>query len=375
MTTRVEKILVCIEPSTQVGIEIGALANPIVTREMGTVRYVDHETTEGLRTKYAHDQGVDINKIVDVDYVWGSQSLAELVGDEALFDYVVASHVIEHVPDFIGWLKEIRAILKPDGILSLVIPDKQYCFDYYRQLTKPADVVEAYLRGARKPSPRQIYDFLSSAVSWKGAIAWKGEISENELVQIHSEAEAWETAKRVFVDDTYHDVHCWVFTPYSLFELFRTLIKLELFDFKIAKFYKTDGCEFYVSLQALSFSSLKNWQHIQLESLPVLKPDQLGHSNLRFELGREREEKLLTQAKLQKTQAELERLQSQIKQFNAQLEQKRSLTRKLRSQVQNIKIRLKDSQAEIDAMKASKFWKLRTQWFKLKKLLSSGSTS
>jgi ubiquinone/menaquinone biosynthesis C-methylase UbiE len=164
MVTRLEKILACIDVSTEIGLEVGALVNPIVTRDMGQVRYVDHATTEELKAKYAHDPNVDIHKIVDVDYVWGKEGLPELVGQDAPFDYLVASHVIEHVPDFIGWLKEIHAVLKVDGVLSLVIPDKRCCFDYHRQLTQVADVVDAFLHHSRKPSPRQVFDYISSAV-------------------------------------------------------------------------------------------------------------------------------------------------------------------------------------------------------------------
>ena len=174
MLTRNGKILSCIQPSSQLGIEIGPLTSPIVTRDMGAIRYVDYATAEELKAKYADEAGVDTSKIVEVDYIWGAQSLPDLVGNEAPFDYAIASHVIEHVPDLIGWLKELHAILKPGGILSLAIPDKRFCFDYRRDLTKPADILEAYLRRSRKPSPRQVFDHLASAVARQGAIAWSG---------------------------------------------------------------------------------------------------------------------------------------------------------------------------------------------------------
>jgi ubiquinone/menaquinone biosynthesis C-methylase UbiE len=161
MMTRLEKILTCIEVSTEMGLEVGALTHPIVTRDMGKIRYIDHATTEELRSKYAHDPNVDIAKIVDVDYVWGKEGLPELVGNDAPFDYLVASHVIEHVPDFIGWLKEIHTVLKVGGILSLVIPDKRYCFDYRRSVTQTADVIEAFLHHSRKPTVRQVFDYAS----------------------------------------------------------------------------------------------------------------------------------------------------------------------------------------------------------------------
>jgi 2-polyprenyl-3-methyl-5-hydroxy-6-metoxy-1,4-benzoquinol methylase len=117
MLTRNQKLLYYIDPTHQMGVEIGPLVNPIVTRQMGPIRYIDHATTEVLRLKYADDPSIDVNKIVDVDYVWGDKSLEALTHAEAPFDYLIASHVIEHVPDLVGWLSEIRTILKPGGIL------------------------------------------------------------------------------------------------------------------------------------------------------------------------------------------------------------------------------------------------------------------
>jgi SAM-dependent methyltransferase len=138
------RMLAEIDPSRGIGLEIGPLDSPIVTREMGNVRYVDHASTEELKVKNRGNRFVNLDRIVDVDFVWGARTLPELVGAEGPFDYVIASHVIEHVPDLVGWLNEVRAILRPQGILSLAIPDKRYCFDHYRPPTTVADALEAY---------------------------------------------------------------------------------------------------------------------------------------------------------------------------------------------------------------------------------------
>ncbi|HEY9642257.1 MAG TPA: methyltransferase domain-containing protein [Coleofasciculaceae cyanobacterium] len=269
MLTRNAKLLCCIDPATQSGLEVGPLATPIVTREMGSIRYVDYATSEQLKAKYTGSPNVDTSRIVEVDYVWGVQSLPELAKEAAPFDYAIASHVIEHVPDFISWLQEMRAVLKPGGILSLAIPDKQFCFDYYRHVTKPADVIESYLRRSRKPSPRQIFDYLSSAVSRQGMISWDTAVNDWELTPIHSESEAWKMAYDSFISDSYLDAHCWVFTPSSFLRLLKSLMNLELFDFKIVQFYETAGSEFFVSLEALDshLDKATLLQH-QLSSLP-----------------------------------------------------------------------------------------------------------
>lgn len=218
--TRNEKLLHYIDPRNSVGVEIGPLTNPIVTRDMGSIYYIDHATTAELQAKYAHDPGVDVSKIVDVDYVWGEKSLTELTQAKQPFDYLIASHVIEHVPDLIGWLEEIRSILKPGGILSLAIPDKRQCFDYKRQITQLCDVFEAYLHHRKKPSSRQIFDYIASVVHLRGSYTWGEKVVDSaEFAHYYSLQDAQGITKSVFESDAYYDVHCWVFTPHSFFKL------------------------------------------------------------------------------------------------------------------------------------------------------------
>ncbi len=106
------------------GLEIGALSNPILTKSEANIYYADHLSATDLREKYA-DEPVEQDKIVPVDYVLGDKSLKSTIGRRR-FDYVLASHVIEHIPDIITWLQDVSSILKPDGVLSLVIPDKRF---------------------------------------------------------------------------------------------------------------------------------------------------------------------------------------------------------------------------------------------------------
>ena len=55
------------------GLEIGPLTNPIVTpqdlNDLGEIHYLDHLSTQDLKNKYADDKSVEVEKIVDVDFV------------------------------------------------------------------------------------------------------------------------------------------------------------------------------------------------------------------------------------------------------------------------------------------------------------------
>ncbi len=265
-----DKMLAAIELSRGCGLEFGPLDVPIVTREMGAVRYADHASTEELKVKNRENPFVNLDRIVAVDYVVGAKPLPEIVVADSPFEYVVASHVIEHVPDPVRWLLEIRAILRSQGVLSLAIPDKRYCFDYYRRPTTAADVLEAYLRGDRKPGFRQLFEHLSAFATVDGSLTWT-EGTAAEPTRKMSTRQAWDIAREAASDGNYHDVHCWVFTPATFFAILATLIELDLLDFVVVRYFPTEGHEFCVSLEAVDRSGdEETFRTRQLESLPAL---------------------------------------------------------------------------------------------------------
>jgi Domain of unknown function (DUF4214)/Methyltransferase domain len=126
MPTRNE-ILLAPVPRTGHIIEIGPSFRPIAPKGEGwNTRSLDHTTREGLIAKYRGHPGVDVNRIEEVDFVWAGGSLIDAVPASlhGTFDAFVASHVIEHTPDLIAFLDAAGALLKPDGVVVLAIPDK-----------------------------------------------------------------------------------------------------------------------------------------------------------------------------------------------------------------------------------------------------------
>lgn len=249
--TRQYKILQHIDVENSRGLEIGPLASPIVTREMGDIFYVDRTSTEGLLAWYKNNEVLDQSKIVTVDFVWCETSLRESVGQENMFDYCVASHVIEHVPDMVTWLGEIEEVLVDGGVVSLAIPDKRFTFDRLRQLTDIADLVEAHLLRLRRPSLRQIYDHFANFTEVDVGAAWSGELDDGNLAPAHGSRFALDTCRRVIEEDRYMDAHCWVFTPRSFLDTLRTLSELGLLNFEVAGFVDTapGTLEFFVALR------------------------------------------------------------------------------------------------------------------------------
>ena len=104
---------------------------------------IDHASREELLSKYerhevAHDQ------IEEVDFVWRGESYVELTGRPGQYDWMIGSHLVEHMPDLIGFLADCDALLDDGGVLSLVIPDKRYIFDRFRPITGLARVIDAH---------------------------------------------------------------------------------------------------------------------------------------------------------------------------------------------------------------------------------------
>lgn len=239
--------------ATARGIEIGPLCRPIVSRAESQVLYVDHTDTESLRRKFASDPNVDVATIVDIDGVWGEQSLKDCLGGRADFDYVVASHVIEHVPDLVGWLNEIEQVLRPGGYLCLAIPDRRYNFDYNHRLSGLADVIEAFVRKNRRPAPGQVFDFLSKSAMIDLEAAWEGRLDPCKLAPSWTKREAFQQCVQAAEEGSYRDVHCWAFTPASLLGILADLVEMDLLAFRCASFFPTEryANEFFLTLEKL----------------------------------------------------------------------------------------------------------------------------
>jgi len=116
------------------GVEIAPNHNPVASKSDGfNVGIIDRASQQELVEKYK-DHGVNLNKIEEVDFIWKGERYAKLTGKKEYYDWIIASHVIEHTPDFIAFLNDCASIITEDARLSLVVPDKRYCFDQLRVL-------------------------------------------------------------------------------------------------------------------------------------------------------------------------------------------------------------------------------------------------
>jgi hypothetical protein len=235
------------------GLEIGALNKPIITRAHGPVEYIDRASRADLMAWYANDPTLNVEDIVHVDHVWTDRPLIEVVGGQRVYDYLLGSHVIEHAPDLNGWLAEIAGVLVDGGQAVFLTPDKRFTFDIDRRPSSGAELVDAHVRGLRRPDARQLFDnfqyFRDPATG-----ANRDGCQPTEAVVTQSARELLAVCRRIQTTGEYIDAHCWVFTPKSMLELLDLMSRLDLLAFEIARLEPTEpgSNEFLLILRRLS---------------------------------------------------------------------------------------------------------------------------
>lgn len=251
--SRTDKILSPVHRSMRI-LEIGASYNPIAPKAAGWNSFtLDHATQDELRKKYASlgDQAANIEP---VDFVWRGGPIEGAIPEKmhGSFDACITSHVIEHIPDPISLFRSLDRLLSPNGVASFAVPDKRYCFDFFRPLTMAPAWIEAFERKATRHSRRLIFENTAYFMHNGDSIAWGPEapkpVSPRILGDLDS-AKATADASLPNEPSEYVDAHAWCFTPSSFELLFLELGALGLVDFWIERTFQTAGCEFFVILR------------------------------------------------------------------------------------------------------------------------------
>jgi hypothetical protein len=243
------------------GLEIGALNNPALKRPESKVLYVDYTDRAGLIKHYADEPQINPQEIVEVDAIWGENKLSECLPIDFGADLVVASHVIEHVPDILGWLNEISEVLNSSGELRLAIPDKRYTFDVLRRLTQLDDILDAFVTKPRKPKPLALLDYMIWHRQVNCDDIWLGEVDLDKLAPVCTVPQALTRVVQALKQNEYYDAHVWVFTPKSFCSLMEVLSDEGLLRYECVSFYDTSP------LQLEFFAGLSISHDIQSRSL------------------------------------------------------------------------------------------------------------
>jgi len=124
------------------GLEVGALHNPMPVAAGVRVHYIDRKPEEGLREEYRRD--ADTAK-VPLDIVDDAEALSTIA--DASRDFVIASHVIEHMENPLHALANWLRVIRPGGMLYLAVPNREHTFDRHRPVTPFCHLLEDLRHG------------------------------------------------------------------------------------------------------------------------------------------------------------------------------------------------------------------------------------
>jgi hypothetical protein len=241
-------------PATRPGLEIAPYFHPVTDRTRHDVFYVDCIDNDEIQRKAAANPGSAGRDTPRIDAVWmPGRRLAECV-EGRRFGYAIASHVLEHVPNPLGWLQDILECVEVGGSIAILLPHKIYTMDHYRPLTTFAQVVGWSVEKPARPTAVQVMDFLSQSFFDDGSAPSDGPLpSFDRAPRLYSDQQALDFARHVHATDSYLDVHCTVWTPESFVDVFGRLKRLGLLDADIrgpfTGFAGSPRAEFLVYLQ------------------------------------------------------------------------------------------------------------------------------
>ena len=255
---RKARLLGNIDRSQQI-IELGPGYNPVAPKQDGwQTHVVDHATRAELRTKYAA-ANIDVNLIEDVDTIWSEGQLHNAVPADLLncADVIIASHVLEHIPDLVGFLQSASKLAKSGGSLSVALPDRRYCFDCFRPATTTGALLEAHQRKLTRHSLKTAYDHLAYSATIDGHLAWGPRpVTKPQLMDPFEAAANLFSLADMHAAGPYRDYHSWQFTPAGFRLVVLELTALGISDWRITEMHGPENFEFFVTLRRINLAKM-----------------------------------------------------------------------------------------------------------------------
>jgi len=187
-------------PPNSVGTEIGPGATPIPGLTPRPI-YVDCFKAFGTEAVLA-------------DYYGHAGDLP--FKDDSL-DYVVSSHVLEHVANPVAALEEWYRVLRPEGIIYVVVPDRRFTWERRRPLTPVAHILSDYAAKASPCEATHVDEFVFNA-DW--SVFNASALPEEEMREKSAFAQGM---KEATARGEEINIHFHTFEPSTIEELLTTL--------------------------------------------------------------------------------------------------------------------------------------------------------
>jgi SAM-dependent methyltransferase len=198
---RLEFVRTIVDVANARGLEIGACDLPTIPDYVGSCQFADFRTAEEMIELWK----LPPETVVPVQFLLSREKPLSAQIDTR-FDYIVACHVIEHVPDPIGYILDLQKLLDPNGaeVIILAVPDKRATLDAVRPSTSLDHLLMDFHDNCRLPTLEHILEFSR---------AWSPELralAEKSLYEFYN----WGTNN--FASGA-PDAHCHVWTDEEFF--------------------------------------------------------------------------------------------------------------------------------------------------------------
>jgi SAM-dependent methyltransferase len=134
------------------GVEIGPGPKPQALPTSGRqVRYVEQATPDMWQNLYGKETPTPVDPSLWKRYVVGTAD--HIPAEPGSLDFIFSSHVVEHLANPLGHFAYWASLLKPDGIVAAVIPDRDGCQDYRFPASSIEEIVAEWRAGDMAVTP------------------------------------------------------------------------------------------------------------------------------------------------------------------------------------------------------------------------------
>jgi SAM-dependent methyltransferase len=188
-------------------LEVGPGHAPFPTSPDARVTFADRSVDGGRDATWpelaGQPRGPEAHIDIDLD-VDGLGAFAD-----KSFDGVIACHLIEHLANPIGALREFERVLRPSGRLILVVPDRTRTFDSVRAPTPFAHLLDDFARQVTEVDDEHIREFCEAIFS-------QSPIHPDAVRAWHDPERLNEARLNLHRRRTIH-VHCWTPEEFAIF--------------------------------------------------------------------------------------------------------------------------------------------------------------
>ena len=192
------------------GIEIGAMNYPVLVKKGVRVKYFDRVSREDSHRIFPD---IKIKDLVVVDIIGDGEKLDKI--DPGSNDFVIANHFIEHCQNPIQTFENILRVLRPNGYIYMVIPDKRYTFDLLRPVTTFEHLIKDYKEGPAWSEHDHYYEFVKFTEHGAGKTDTEIGLVINDLKKRN------------------HSIHYHVWDHQAMLDMFNSMKEKMNFNFEI----------------------------------------------------------------------------------------------------------------------------------------------